>query len=67
LIGNKAIAKLPILYNKPEELKKRIMFISVRIKGILEGFIMNTNHKDFTEPMLNFLNLLCQKGKCVPN
>ena len=44
-----------------------MMYIKVRVKGVLKGLTQNTNRIDFPVPLLMFLNNICTAGSYVPD
>ena len=44
-----------------------MMYIRVRIKGILKNLVSNTNNEDFPIPLVMFINKICGEGRYVPD
>lgn len=43
------------------------MFLKIRIKGILESLIENTNVYDFPKPLLLFFANIMKEGQYIPD
>jgi hypothetical protein len=55
------------LSEKDIEVQRRIMFLRVKVKGILTDLESCTTSDFMPPPLLQFLNSICQKGAVIPN
>ena len=56
-----------ILLNKKDEEDKRMMLLQVRVKGIIESLLYNTNADTMPIPLIVFMENLTHPGAYVPN